>query len=69
MTQDWTAFINSHSQDCFVRDRQRKIIFSSNLKTHQITQPLSQEDSQAYTETIRQLNSPEKRLTQKAQQL
>jgi hypothetical protein len=69
MTQDWTAFINSHSQDCFVRDRQRKIIFSSNLKTHQITQPLSQEDSRAYTETIQQLNLPEKRLTQKAQQL
>jgi hypothetical protein len=69
MTQDWTAFINSHSQDCFVRDRQRKIIFSSNLKTHQITQPLSEEDSRAYTQTIRQLNSLEKQLTQKAQQL
>ncbi len=39
---EWTGFINSFTQECFVRDENRQVIFNSNLATNQIHQGLSE---------------------------
>lgn len=39
---EWTGFINSFTQECFVRDESRQVIFNSNLATNQIHQGLSE---------------------------
>lgn len=57
IAQDWTAFINRTTDECFVRDSKRKLIFRSNLTTGEITQPLSGESSQMFTEKVQQLDS------------
>jgi hypothetical protein len=52
MTENWTAFVNCETSDCFVRDKQRKIVFHSNLNTGQIHQPLSDSQGVAFLDCI-----------------
>jgi hypothetical protein len=49
---EWTAFINGKTQDCFVRDQARQVVFGANLTSHEITQPLSTSHQQQFSEMM-----------------
>ncbi|NEO98710.1 MAG: hypothetical protein F6K58_08525 [Symploca sp. SIO2E9] len=51
---DWTAFVNSRTQECFVRDKERRVIFHSDLSTNQVNKGLSKEDSIKFEEWVGQ---------------
>ncbi|MGK7875427.1 MAG: hypothetical protein AB4426_19640 [Xenococcaceae cyanobacterium] len=55
---DWTAFINTRTQECFVRDKDRRVIFHSDLSTNQVNKGLSAADRIKFEEKVRQIEKP-----------
>lgn len=51
---EWTAFINNKNQHCFVRNKNREIIFHSDLDTNQIKQHLSELNITKFQQQIMQ---------------
>lgn len=68
VTEDWTAFVHPETHNCYVRDRNRDLIFQSNLKNGNINKPLADEYRQAFVERIQKLAQNEETLHQQTDQ-
>ena len=66
VTPQWTAFVNQNGE-CYVRNQNRDVIFSSNLKSGCIQQPLSPRDRQLYRQHLELIEPPEPTSRQRPQ--
>lgn len=64
---NWTAFLNRKTQDCYVRNQNRQVIFQVNLNSGEIVNPLSQENRQSFLESLSQ--QPSAKVRVKSQQV